>query len=106
MKPLPLPITVDYDGLARGLLDLFTDEERAVLRFGMLPAVKMEILENQLRGKFMEECVVSSEGGDRYMAVVTAEGWDRHVDFSMNELVSNISHNVSLKIYEYGDLVA
>jgi len=46
-----MKITVDYDGLAKGLYDLFDDNERAALAFGLLPAVKMEVLKKQLEAK-------------------------------------------------------
>ena len=42
---------IDYVGLARGLIDTFSEEEKTILRFGMLPAKKMEVFEKCLKEK-------------------------------------------------------
>lgn len=47
-------IKVDHKAIAAGMYDMFTDEEKACLAFGMLPAVKIEILTKHLYAKFDE----------------------------------------------------
>ena len=44
--------SIDADALARGMYDLFTENEKACLAFGMLPAEKMQTLERMLGEKF------------------------------------------------------
>ena len=45
---------VDHKAIAAGMYDMFTDEEKDCLAFGMLPAVKMEILTKHLSAKWDE----------------------------------------------------
>ena len=52
-----VPFTIDADAIAEGLLEMFTDNERVVLRFGMLPAEKMECVKSSLERKFRKHCV-------------------------------------------------
>lgn len=44
--------SIDADAIARGMYDLFSENERACLAFGMLPAEKMRVLEKMLGEKF------------------------------------------------------
>ena len=37
------PFTIDAAKIAEGMLEMFDDNERVALRFGMLPAVKMQV---------------------------------------------------------------
>lgn len=103
-KMRTLPITIDADAIAAGLLEMFTDDERTVLRFGMLPAKKMEILQKQMEASFRERFTFDT--GDQCTARVKRDG-DAHeiVDFSMSRLVSEAVHEVCLALYKIGDLV-
>ena len=47
-------ITIDERRIAEGIYDLFTDQDRTVCAFGMLPADKMESLQRMLGEKFEE----------------------------------------------------
>jgi hypothetical protein len=47
------PFNIDADAIAEGLLEMFSEEERVILRFGMLPAEKMRVLEQALLEKFL-----------------------------------------------------
>ena len=44
-------ISIDTQKLAQGMYDLFTEEEQAVVAFGMIPAEKMECTERLLGEK-------------------------------------------------------
>ena len=41
-------VKVDVEAIALGLIELFDEDELVALRFGMLPAKKMESLHNSL----------------------------------------------------------
>jgi hypothetical protein len=47
-------MTVNYEAIANGIYEMFDDNEKACLAFGMLPAVKMESLRKHLENKFTE----------------------------------------------------
>lgn len=99
-----LPLTIDADKIAEGLLEMFTDDERVVLRFGMLPAQKMEILQRQMESSFRERFTLDT--GDQCTAYVKRDGDTREVvEFSMKRLVSEAVHEVCLALYKIGDLV-
>lgn len=101
------PFDIDPQAIAEGMLEMFSDEERTVLRFGMLPYEKMQVLDKCLREKFMELCRTDPSGDDAYAAWCKDEhtGGPSVVDFKMSKLVSEASHLVSLAIYKSGDLV-
>lgn len=44
-------ITINAKAIAEGIYALFDEDERAALAFGMLPAVKMRLLEKMLAEK-------------------------------------------------------
>lgn len=99
-----LPLTIDTDAIAAGLLEMFTEDERVVLRFGMLPAQKMEILQKQMEASFRERFTLDT--GDQCTAHVKRDGGTSEiVDFSMKRLVSEAVHEVCLALYKIGDLV-
>jgi len=47
-------IKVDVKNIAAGMYDMFDENEKAALKFGMLPAIKIGILENQLKKKAVD----------------------------------------------------
>lgn len=97
------PFTMDAGAIARGLLDLFDENEKIALRFGMLPAQKMEIVQKMMREKFLENA--TSKEGDLF-TVIYDDGTRRQiVEFSMKKLVSEAVHEISLALYGIGDLV-
>lgn len=97
-------ITIDPDSIAEGLLEMFDEDERTVLRFGMLPAAKMEALQRILEAKFRED-FPNSGTSDRLVAVMQVPGLPRHHEFSMKKLVAEAVREVSLALYKIGDLV-
>ena len=105
MNRLQLPIKIDYEKIAEGIVEMFTDEERTVARFGMLPAKKMELLEEQLHQKFEREFTWYRRDAETLLCE-TARDWpDKFQEFSPKRLVADIVHNVSLAMYPKLDLV-
>jgi hypothetical protein len=111
--------TIDADKIAEGLLEMFTDDERVVLRFGMLPAEKMESLKRIIRERFEGEATMEIHPKTTLGGMLT---WDKDshtayakradgrpgvdiIDFSMNKLVAEAVHEVCLALYKIGDLV-
>jgi hypothetical protein len=89
------------------MLDLFTDDERVVLRFGMLPAEKMRCIEQSFRERVLAiGSVRPLVTEDRFVAVMADDHpGPRFIEFSLKELVSEALHEISLAIYKIGDLV-
>jgi len=112
-----LPVTIDVKPLASGLLELFTQEERDILRFGMLPAAKMELLTKQLREKFdslgrhpskvYDQSVIAETAYDKddRMSRVEGAGDLNIVEWNLGRLVREAVHEISLELYRQGDLV-
>lgn len=107
--------SIDAAKIAEGMLDMFTDDERVVLRFGMLPAEKMRLAEKCLRDKFLEKARKpeplpdgASWDGDTYTCYCRRPndepGFDI-VEFSMKKLVQEAVHEIALHLYKIGDLV-
>lgn len=106
MKLTTLPITIDADSIAAGLLDMFDDEERTVLRFGMLPRRHMDRLARAFRSRFLVLAKSPLKGdGDEYIAIVDSDNYPRHFTFSMTKLVNEAVHAVVVAIYRRVDLV-
>jgi hypothetical protein len=92
---------------------MFTDDERMVLRFGMLPAKKMEILETNLREKFdklgshprvaFPLSVIAESGYTEDDRLSTIDGVIR--EWNLRKLVSEAVREITLAIYAIGDLV-
>ena len=100
------PVTFDAPALAQGLLALFTQEERTILRIGMLPAAKMESLTRSLTAKFqaMGEPLDPDNPADPIRL-----SWDpaqrKTIEWDTARAVRDIVHQVTLEIYSIGDLV-
>ena len=101
VKLRELPVEVNVTKLAGGFLDLFTEDERVVLRFGMLPAQKMELLVKELTAKFCD--LGKPWGDDKDILSSTVNG--QCVDWSLKALVTEAVHEISLGLYAIGDLV-
>ena len=97
------PFAVDADAIAEGLIEMFTKQERAALRFGMLPAEKMEVVKTCLKNRFLEKCK-TKEGDDFFMLHETPEK-RKFIEFKMSKLVAEATHLVCLALYKIGDLV-
>jgi hypothetical protein len=113
VKLRELPVTVNVSAMAAGILEMFDENERTVLRFGMLPAKKMELLEKNLREKFDE---LGKHPADVfYLSGVAREEWNEDdrlstvngevTEWNLRKLVSEAMHEITLGIYAIGDLV-
>lgn len=113
VKLRELPITVNVTKMAEGIFDLFDEEERVVLRFGMLPAKKMEILQKNLREKFDK---LGKHPADVFsLSTIAREEWDADdrlstvngetTEWNLRKLVSEAMHEITLGIYAIGDLI-
>lgn len=47
---------IDYDQLAVGLLEIFTEDEMAVMRFGMIPVSKFEPFMKMMWEEMTNKC--------------------------------------------------
>ena len=97
------PCTVNVEALAKGLFDLFTDEEKTILQFGMLPAHAMASLHGELA-----EIVKPFKG----MALLSGRGkpviYPAHngeIPIDTRKIVRDISIAVSSEMYKMGELV-
>jgi len=113
VKLRELPVTVNVTQMAEGIFGLFTEDERVVLRFGMLPAKKMEVLQQQLREKFdglgkhpreaFPLSVIADMDYDEDTRFSTVNGEFR--EWNLRKLVSEATHEITLGIYAIGDLI-
>lgn len=97
-------ITLDAKQLARGFYDLFDKNEKTVLRFGMLPAEKMEVLEQNLREEF-ERVSAKMDGDTRIVFTKEGSALPPYIKFSLKEAVREAMHKITLEIYAIGNLV-
>ena len=113
VKLRELPVTINVTKMAEGIMGMFTDEELTILRFGMLPAKKMEILEKNLREKFeglgkhprdvftLSTIAADDYGDDDRLSTVNGEV----TEWNLGKLVSEAMHEITLGIYAVGELV-
>jgi len=112
VKLRELPVTVNVTKMAEGLLNMFTEEERTVLRFGMLPAKKIECLETQLREKFdrlgkhprdvwPQSLIAETYGADDRVSTVNG----KITEWNLRKLVSEATYEICLGLYAIGNLV-
>lgn len=107
MRLRTVPFTIEVEPLAEGILNLFTEQEKVVLRFGMLPAEKMDSMKRMLTEKFTAMTLSPEPGRDDFTAIVKkldGEGYDV-IDFSLRELVSEALHEITCQLYRIGELV-
>lgn len=100
------PVTFDAPALAKGLLALFTPEEKTILRFGMLPADKMESLTRLLTAKFqgMGEPLDSDNPADP-VRLSWSPTKRETIEWDTARAVRDIVRAVTLEIYSRGNLV-
>ena len=107
-----LPVTINVTKMAEGIYEMFTEQEKNILRFGMLPAEKMHILDTQLREKFEELGKHPTEVWPKSLIAETYDKDDRVstvndevYEWNTQKLVSEAAREISLGIYSIGDLV-
>ena len=102
-----LPVDVNVTKIAAGMLRLFSEDERLMLRFGMLPAEKMQVLERILDEKFRRDYRLPQSGGDTFCAMLKLNlesGFD-FIDFSLRALINEATAAITSELYQIGDLV-
>jgi len=90
---------VEVEPLSKGLYELFTDDEKEIVRFGMLPAEKMDTFAENLRKRIKPGTYRKPD----------EEDFDkRMIDISEAEAehyVSEILRNVTVGIYNLCDMI-
>jgi hypothetical protein len=100
-----VPFQIDAEAIALGLLDMFSDDELTVLRFGMIPAVWMERTRAALNEKFRSVSTNPTGTCDECTALCEYEDHRRLIDFSMLKLLDEAQHEIALALYKHGNLV-
>jgi hypothetical protein len=102
-----LPVDVNVTKIAAGMLGLFSEDERLILRFGMLPAEKMQVLDRILDEKFRRTYRLPPSGGDAFCAMLklNPESGFEFIDFSLRALIAEATAAITLELYQIGDLV-
>lgn len=102
-----LPVDVNVTKIAAGMLRLFNDDERLMLRYGMLPAEKMHVLDRILDEKFRREYRLPPSGGDAFCAMLRLkpETGFEFIDFSLRALINEATAAITSELYQIGDLV-
>ena len=102
-----LPVDVNVTKIAAGMLRLFTEDERLMLRFGMLPAEKMRVLERILDEKFRRDYRLPPSDGDAFCAMLRLkpESGFEFIDFSLRALINEATAAITSELYQIGDLV-
>lgn len=99
------PFTIDAPAIAAGMIELFTQDEKDILRFGMLPAEKMESLRRAIERRFSQTEHAIVRNNDEYICVHETPTRRNIITFSMKKLVAEAMHEITLEIYKIGDLV-
>ena len=102
-----LPVDVNVTKIAAGMLRLFTEDDRLMLRFGMLPAEKMRVLDRILDEKFRRDYRLPPFGGDAFCAMMKLkpESSFDFIDFSLRALINEATAAITSELYQIGDLV-
>lgn len=100
-------LKIDTASIASGMLTLFDESERTVLRFGMLPAKLIELLQDNVRKQIIKllnwpdgHDVIELSGLKRDDQVFTDFG-----RLSLKQIVSDVVHEICQEIYKRGDLI-
>lgn len=103
-----LPVDVNVSKIAAGMLNLFTRDERVLLRFGMLPAGKIKVLAEILNEKFRTTYHLTPHGGDSFCAMLqldpNARGYE-FIDFSLQSLIDEAVAAITSELYQIGNLI-
>jgi len=111
-KTLTKVVKIDIPPLAEGMLGLFDADDAGPLALGMLPAKKMELMDNLLAEKFDEICAIefglTPEAMQQDKDIQEVENKLREMSVSplsddlirdRKNLVSKVSHAVAVEIY-------
>lgn len=102
-----IPVDVDAEAIAEGMLEMFTDNEIAGVQFGMFPAEKMKVLEKSLTARFYAISISDgTDGPDGRIAVLRGDGPDRVREFKMSDLVAEAMRAITLAMMSQVEMVA
>lgn len=106
MKLQTLPIEVNAAEIARGMYDLFSDDEKAAMQLGLLPGLKIQVLRKHLARKlwanFRQEELPTI---DQFEAMIPVDGELTYVEFSFQRLVSEAMREIVLELLRVGRVV-
>ena len=85
-------IKVNYPAIAKGVYAMFTEDEKAVMAFGMFPLGKMELAEKEMRRKCAR---IALDHCDIEATEEAIAEWSAAVD---KDVVSDFNHNLSVAI--------
>ena len=97
-----LPVEIDVALMAEGMVAMFSEDEKAILRFGLLPAETMEVLKTELQRKFAKlGSPIYETDDDIRLSRVQGE----FHEWRLSSLVSEAMREITLGIYAIGELV-
>lgn len=94
-----LNINVNVRAISQGMLDMFTEDEKTVFAFGMLPGPKMELMRKEIEEKIVKALKASSP--DQILERL----WVMDSAFTPRQVVDEIVNAVSVDLYQIGELV-
>lgn len=89
-------IEVDTNAIAKGIYEMFDTNEQAAVAFGMLPAEKMRVLENELDRKIEDDAKNQVENVYGFRPENNVAKQDLKADF-----VRESMHQISVDIFRY-----
>lgn len=111
------PVLIDAENLAKGILALMREESEdneLLIKFGMLPAKWMEMIDKMLREKFLGMSVKLADLLEGFEDFLLSKGdLDKRVmsiggvphEFDIDKLVSEAVHEVALALYGAVEMV-
>lgn len=104
-------IKVDCKQIAEGMYEMFDENEKTALKFGMLPAVKMEILKKQLQLKAKELIPspekIFTEAELKEMEFMNLRESSRKLaEQERKEWLAETEHNICLALYDVAPMIA
>jgi hypothetical protein len=90
---------INYDEIGKGFVDLLDEEEKAVLRIGMIPLKKYELLKEEL---FKTLCRKLSEDKTSFLFGLDP---NKLVKCLKKDFIREVEHKLSVAILNHGNLV-
>lgn len=99
-KLTELPVEINAEAIAIGLIEMMNEDERVAIRFGLLPAIHMAAIEKSFRDRFSQ-----IGGGKEDIRLATFNDGRPCQEFSLRKLVSEATHEVALALYDQVEMV-
>jgi len=105
-----LKITVNADGLAKGLLSMVDDMEECyanALKLGMLPAPLLDSFRENLEAKLRDDMTIYSldDSPTDLDSKLHASNEHGQFDFTMRQLIASIEGDVTKAMYRHADML-